>query len=108
MHEVVFSDKLQIEKGVRTMGYREAPDRLRVPSLYDRVSADRTGRAHDRATESEDKAEMDLFVDAMKSIAQEVEEDPQTVLTRPIPRAFRDWMRRRGAKAYSSLETSKH
>jgi glycine dehydrogenase subunit 2 len=34
-------------------------------------------------TESESKEEMDLFVDAMKSIAQEVDEDPQTVLNAP-------------------------
>ena len=34
-------------------------------------------------TESESKEEMDLFIDAMKSIADEVEEDPQTVLDAP-------------------------
>ena len=31
-------------------------------------------------TESESKEEMDLFIEAMKSIAEEVEEDPQMVL----------------------------
>ena len=34
-------------------------------------------------TESESKEEMDLFVEAMKSIAEEVEENPQTVLDAP-------------------------
>ena len=34
-------------------------------------------------TESESKEEMDLFIDAMKSIAEEVEENPQTVLDAP-------------------------
>jgi len=34
-------------------------------------------------TESEPKEELDLFIDAMKSIAEEVEEDPQTVLDAP-------------------------
>jgi glycine dehydrogenase subunit 2 len=34
-------------------------------------------------TESESKEEMDLFVEAMKSIAGEVEDDPQTVLDAP-------------------------
>ena len=29
-------------------------------------------------TESESKEEMDLFIEAMKSIAEEVEENPQT------------------------------
>ena len=39
-------------------------------------------------TESESKEELDLFIEAMKSIAEEVEEDPQIVLTRPTPRAI--------------------
>jgi len=34
-------------------------------------------------TESESKEELDLFVDAMKSIAREVEEDPQLVISAP-------------------------
>src|SRR5260370_42448024 len=34
-------------------------------------------------TESESKEEMDLFIEAMKSIAEEVDEDPQTVLDAP-------------------------
>ncbi len=34
-------------------------------------------------TESESKEELDLFVEAMKSIAEEVEDDPQTVLDAP-------------------------
>ena len=34
-------------------------------------------------TESESKEELDLFIDAMKSIAEEAEEDPQTVLDAP-------------------------
>jgi len=34
-------------------------------------------------TESESKEELDLFVEAMKSIAAEVEEEPETVLSAP-------------------------
>jgi len=34
-------------------------------------------------TESESKEEIDLFIDAMKSIAEEADEDPQTVLDAP-------------------------
>jgi glycine dehydrogenase subunit 2 len=34
-------------------------------------------------TESEPKEELDLFIEAMKSIAEEVEEDPQFVLDAP-------------------------
>ena len=34
-------------------------------------------------TETESKRELDLFIDAMISIAKEVEDDPQTVLKAP-------------------------
>jgi len=34
-------------------------------------------------TESEPKEELDLFIEAMKSMAEEVEEDPQFVLDAP-------------------------
>jgi len=83
MHEVVFSDKVQAKKGVRTMDiakrlidYGFHPYTTAFPLIV-------PGALMIEPTESEDKAEMDLFVDAMKSIAQEVEEDPQTVLDAP-------------------------
>ena len=41
--------QLQAKKGVQTMDHRQAPDRLRLPSLHDGVSADRARRADDRA-----------------------------------------------------------
>ena len=34
-------------------------------------------------TESESKEELDLFVEAMKSIAEEAETEPQTILDAP-------------------------
>ena len=34
-------------------------------------------------TESESKEELDLFIDAMKAIAEECEEEPETVLNAP-------------------------
>jgi glycine dehydrogenase subunit 2 len=83
MHEVVFSDKLQAKKGVRTMDiakrlidYGFHPYTTAFPLIV-------PGALMIEPTESEDKAEMDLFIDAMKSIAHEVEEDPQTVLNAP-------------------------
>jgi glycine dehydrogenase subunit 2 len=83
MHEVVFSDKLQAKKGVKTMDiakrlidYGFHPYTTAFPLIV-------AGALMIEPTESEDKAEMDLFIDAMKSIAQEVEEDPQTVLDAP-------------------------
>jgi glycine dehydrogenase subunit 2 len=83
MHEVVFSDKVQAKKGVRTMDiakrlidYGFHPYTTAFPLIV-------PGALMIEPTESEDKAEMDLFIDAMKSIAQEVEQDPQTVLDAP-------------------------
>src|SRR6202789_4118015 len=83
MHEVVFSDKLQAKKGVRTMDiakrlidYGFHPYTTAFPLIV-------PGALMIEPTESESKEEMDLFIDAMKSIAQEVEEDPQMVLAAP-------------------------
>jgi glycine dehydrogenase subunit 2 len=83
MHEVVFSDKRQAKKGVRTMDiakrlidYGFHPYTTAFPLIV-------PGALMIEPTESEGKEEMDLFIEAMKSIAQEVEEDPQTVLDAP-------------------------
>src|SRR5271163_1794196 len=83
MHEVVFSDKLQAKKGVRTMDiakrlidYGFHPYTTAFPLIV-------PGALMIEPTESEPKEEMDLFIDAMKSIAEEVEEDPQMVLAAP-------------------------
>jgi len=83
MHEVVFSDRLQAKKGVRTMDiakrlidYGFHPYTTAFPLIV-------PGALMIEPTESEPKEELDLFIEAMRSIAQEVEEDPQTVLDAP-------------------------
>jgi glycine cleavage system P protein (glycine dehydrogenase) subunit 2 len=83
MHEVVFSDKLQAKKGVRTMDiakrlidYGFHPYTTAFPLIV-------PGALMIEPTESEPKEELDLFIEAMRSIAQEVEEDPKTVLDAP-------------------------
>jgi glycine dehydrogenase subunit 2 len=83
MHEVVFSDKLQAKKGVRTMDlakrlidYGFHPYTTAFPLIV-------PGALMIEPTESESKEEMDMFIEAMKSIAEEVEEDAQTVLGAP-------------------------
>jgi glycine cleavage system P protein (glycine dehydrogenase) subunit 2 len=83
MHEVVFSDKLQLKKGVRTMDiakrlidYGFHPYTTAFPLIV-------PGALMIEPTESESKEEMDLFIEAMRSIAEEVEEDPQMVLAAP-------------------------
>jgi glycine dehydrogenase subunit 2 len=83
MHEVVFSDKLQAKKGVKTMDiakrlidYGFHPYTTAFPLIV-------PGALMIEPTESESKEEMDLFIDAMKSIAEEVDEDPAMVLAAP-------------------------
>jgi glycine dehydrogenase subunit 2 len=83
MHEVVFSDRLQAEQGVRTMDiakrlidYGFHPYTTAFPLIV-------PGALMIEPTESEPKEELDLFIEAMRSIAAEVEEDPKTVLDAP-------------------------
>ena len=83
MHEVVFSDKVQAKKGVKTMDiakrlidYGFHPYTTAFPLIV-------PGALMIEPTESEPKEELDLFIEAMKSIAEEVNEDPQMVLAAP-------------------------
>jgi glycine dehydrogenase subunit 2 len=83
MHEVVFSDKLQARKGARTMDiakrlidYGFHPYTTAFPLIV-------PGAMMIEPTESESKEELDLFLEAMKAIAQEVEEDAEIVKTAP-------------------------
>jgi glycine dehydrogenase subunit 2 len=83
MHEVVFSDRLQAKKGVKTMDiakrlidYGFHPYTTAFPLIV-------PGAMMIEPTESESMEEMDQFIEAMKEIAAEVEEDPQIALTAP-------------------------
>ena len=80
MHECVFSDKLQLEKGFNTldiakrlMDYGFHPPTVYFPLVvHDAIMIE--------PTESEDKAGLDGFIDAMKRIA---EEEPELVRSAP-------------------------
>jgi len=83
MHECVFSDARQATRGVRTsdiakrlIDYGFHPYTVSFPLIVH-------GAMMIEPTESESKAELDLFVDAMISIAREVEENPDLVLKAP-------------------------
>jgi glycine dehydrogenase subunit 2 len=83
MHEVVFSDKVQQKKGVRTgdiakrlIDYGFHPYTVSFPLIV-------PGALMIEPTESEPKEELDLLIEALRSIAEEVEEDPKTVLDAP-------------------------
>ena len=83
MHEVVFSDRLQTAKGIKTgdiakrlIDYGFHPYTVSFPLIVH-------GALMIEPTESESVEEMDLFIEAMKSIAEECETNPEIVLTAP-------------------------
>jgi glycine dehydrogenase subunit 2 len=83
MHEVVFSDRRQTRNGVKTgdiakrlIDYGFHPYTVSFPLIV-------PGALMIEPTESESREELDLFVDAMRQIAREAEENPQVVLDAP-------------------------
>jgi glycine dehydrogenase subunit 2 len=83
MHEVVLSDKVQAKTGARTMDiakrlidYGFHPYTTAFPLIV-------PGAMMIEPTESESKEELDLFIEAMKSIAEEVDQDAELVKTAP-------------------------
>src|SRR5438067_490345 len=83
MHEVVFSDRLQTQNGVRTgdiakrlIDYGFHPYTTSFPLIV-------PGALMIEPTESESREELDLFIDAMKAIADEAEREPDTILQAP-------------------------
>ncbi len=83
MHECVFSDHRQAARGVRTgdiakrlIDYGFHPYTTSFPLIV-------PGALMIEPTESAAKAELDAFIDAMRAIAQEVEENPEFVLKAP-------------------------
>jgi glycine dehydrogenase subunit 2 len=83
MHECVFSDERQTKQGVHTgdiakrlIDYGFHPYTVSFPLIVH-------GAMMIEPTETESKAELDLFIDAMISIAGEIESDPKLVLKAP-------------------------
>jgi glycine dehydrogenase subunit 2 len=83
MHEVVFSDAIQKKNGVNTMDiakrlidYGFHPYTTAFPLIV-------PGALMIEPTESESQEECDLFIDAMRSIAQEAATTPELVKTAP-------------------------
>ena len=83
MHECVFSDARQAKRGVDTMSiakrlidYGFHPYTVAFPLIV-------KGALMIEPTETESKRELDLFAEAMISIAKEVEENPELVKSAP-------------------------
>ena len=83
MHEVVFSGRRQKAKGVKTLDiakrlldYGFHPPTIYFPSVIDEALMI-------EPTETESKATLDAYIDAMKEIAKEAEENPEVLHTAP-------------------------
>jgi len=83
MHEVVFSDKRQAKNGVKTgdiakrlIDYGFHPYTTSFPLIV-------PGALMIEPTESESREELDLFIDAMRQIAREAEENPELITSAP-------------------------
>src|SRR5262252_2535200 len=83
MHEVVFTDKRQSRKGVHTLDiakrlidYGFHPMTIYFPLIV-------SGAMLIEPTESVGRLELDQFIDAMRSIAQEAQDNPELLLNAP-------------------------
>jgi glycine cleavage system P protein (glycine dehydrogenase) subunit 2 len=83
MHEVVFTDKRQSRKGVHTLDiakrlidYGFHPMTIYFPLIVQ-------GAMLIEPTESVGRQELDQFIEAMRAIAREAVEDPETVINAP-------------------------
>jgi len=83
MHEVVFSDRRQAKNGAKTgdiakrlIDYGFHPYTTSFPLIV-------PGALMIEPTESESREELDLFIDAMRQIAREAEENPELIRTAP-------------------------
>jgi glycine dehydrogenase subunit 2 len=83
MHEFVLSGNRQKAKGVRTLDIakRLLDYGLHAPTIYFPLIVAEALMIE--PTETESKAELDRFIEAMKSIVREIEEDPDKVKTAP-------------------------
>jgi glycine dehydrogenase subunit 2 len=83
MHECVFSDKFQREQKVSTMDIakRLMDYGFHPPTIYFPLVVD--GAIMIEPTETESKEDLDLFVDALKAIAEEAKERPELLREAP-------------------------
>ncbi|MDR2561275.1 MAG: aminomethyl-transferring glycine dehydrogenase subunit GcvPB [Holophagales bacterium] len=83
LHEVVFDDANQSKHGITTLDIAKGLiDRgFHPPTIYFPLVIH--GAMMIEPTESEDKAELDAFIEAMKDIAREAKESPDTLKRSP-------------------------
>jgi glycine dehydrogenase subunit 2 len=83
LHECVFSDKIQKENGIsnidiakRLIDYGVHPPTMSFPLIVH-------GALMIEPTETESKRDLDIFIDAMKKIAQEAKQNPEILKSAP-------------------------
>jgi len=83
MHEVIFSGKWQKAKGVATLDIakRLLDFGFHPPTIYFPLVVD--GALMTEPTETESKETLDAYIDAMKEIAREADENPEILHTAP-------------------------
>jgi glycine dehydrogenase subunit 2 len=83
MHECVFTDKYQAEYKVTTldMAKRLMDHGFHPPTVYFPLVVQ--GSIMNEPTETESKADIDRFIEALKQIAREAKENPQNLQTAP-------------------------
>ena len=84
LHECVFTDKKQQEHGISTLDIAKSliDYGFHPPTIYFPLVVD--GALMIEPTETESKQTLDLFIDAMTSIAHEAEHNPQKLKTAPV------------------------
>ena len=84
MHEFVLSGDWQKEKGVDTLhiAKRLMDDKFHPPTVYFPLIVHEALMIE--PTETESKARLDEFIDVMRRIAKEIDENPQAVLNHPL------------------------
>jgi glycine dehydrogenase subunit 2 len=90
MHECVFSDKMQEEHKVTTLDMvkRLIDYGFHPPTVYFPLVVD--GAIMIEPTETESKEDLDLFIEAFRTVAREGEADPEALKRAPTrPKARR-------------------
>ena len=84
MHEFVLSGDIQKEKGVNTMGIakRLMDSNIHPPTVYFPLIVHEAMMIE--PTETESRETLDNFIEIMEKINEEINEDPELVLERPV------------------------
>src|SRR6201986_2629474 len=83
MHEAVFSDRRQVKNGIKTGDLAKRLIDCGFHPYTTSFPLIGPGALMIEPTESESREELDLFIDAMRQIAREADENPELILNAP-------------------------